>query len=163
SRRTRRPRTELLRNARSRRVPARDVLELDRDREDKADVRARERVLVLRAVRDTRPDLPPPHAIVGLSSSRRLLHDPLDLAGSRPLEAEVLDRGGGRTRALSRREIDELADLAGVHDERVPALAGVVALGPAEHVTVEIEDVLAAGVVEQRGVDRDCHVVEPGP
>ena len=89
-------------------------------------------------------------------------HDVLDLLARRHLQTEVVDRAPGR-RALGRQEEDELPELAGVEDERVPALAGVVALGPAEDVAVEVEDLGAAGVVERGGIHRDRHMVETGP
>ena len=68
----------------------------------------------------------------------------------RHLQPEVVERRAARRRSVAREQVDELAELAGVEDERVPALAGVVALGPAEDVAVEVEDLGAARVVEQR-------------
>ena len=88
-------------------------------------------------------------AVVARLALLGALHDVLDLLARRHLQTEVVDRAS-RRRPLRRQEEDELAELARVEDERVPALAGVVALGPAEHVAVEVEDLGAAGVVERR-------------
>ena len=74
--------------------------------------------------------------------------DVLDLLAGRHLQTEMVDRASLR-HALGRQEEDELPELARVEDERVPALAGVVTLGPAEDVAVEVEDLGAADVVER--------------
>src|SRR5262249_22009798 len=60
------------------------------------------------------------------------------------------------------KQVDELAERARVHDQRVARLAGVVALGPPEHVAIEVEQPCAALVVEQRGIHRDRDMVEGG-
>src|SRR6185436_16192355 len=51
--------------------------------------------------------------------------------------------------------------LAGIEDERIPRLHAVVALGPAEDLAVEVEDLGPAGVVQQRPIHGERHVVEP--
>ena len=57
---------------------------------------------------------------------------------------------GAREVRIAGQQIHELAERAGVEDQRVADLAGVVAFGPAEHVAVEVEQLGAAAVVEQR-------------
>ncbi len=65
-------------------------------------------------------------------------------------------------RGVGGEQVHELAERAGVEDERVAPLAGVVAFGPAEHVAVEVEDLGPAAVVERGVVEADGDVVEAG-
>ena len=61
---------------------------------------------------------------------------------------------GARRIRIAGQEVHELRERAGVQDQRVAGLAGVVALGPAEHVAVEVEELGATVVVEQRRIHR---------
>ena len=73
----------------------------------------------------------------------RLVDDRLQLLERRDLQAEVVERGRVQVRVAGQ-QVDELAERAGVEDQRVAGLAGVVAFGPAEHVAVEVEQLGAA-------------------
>ena len=85
--------------------------------------------------------------------------DRVEIVEGVDLHAEVIERWRGE-RGIGGQQVDELAERTGVEDERVALLAGVVALGPAEHLAVEGEHVGAAALVEHRGIHADRDVVE---
>ena len=85
-----------------------------------------------------------------------------ELVERRDLQAEVVERGARRGTGRPGSRYTNCAERAGVEDQRVAGLAGVVAFGPAEHVAVEVEHVGAARVVEQRGIHADRDVVQRG-
>ena len=137
------------------------MLQLDHERDHEAEVGAGQDVVHGRAVGDPALDVDDPDPVilglVGLGPT----HDLGQLVHGRHLEAEVIERRGDEV-GIAGEQVDELGERAGVQDQRVARLAGVVGLGPAEDLPVEIEDVLPALVVEDGAVHADGHVVEAG-
>ena len=78
------------------------------------------------------------------------------------LQSEMVETGGTEVLVGGGEQIQVLAHLAGVEDERIPLLGAVVAFGPAEHLTEEVEQRRPAGVVEHGGVHADGHMVDDG-
>jgi hypothetical protein len=98
--------------------------------------------------------------VVARLASLRPIHDRLELRDRRDLQAEVVHCRRPQVR-ITGQEVYELRERSRVEDQRIAGLPGVVAFGPAEHVTVEVEELGAAVVVEERGVHRDRNVVQP--
>ena len=85
--------------------------------------------------------------------------DRVELGEVADLQAEMVERRRGERR-IGGEQVYELAERAGVHDQGIERLSGVVAFDPAEDLAEEVEQIRAPAIVENLRVHADRDVIE---